>query len=65
MVICVICHFTRVMWPIGLVFKINIFITGRGKCFKNHKKRFTLFFIKIIPVLSFVFSENHASLLYS
>jgi len=48
------------MWPIELVFKINIFITGRGKCFKNRKKPFTLIFNKIIPVQSFVFSENMA-----
>ena len=46
MFICVICHFAQVMWPIELVFKINIFFTGRGKCFKNRKK--TFYFIIII-----------------
>ena len=28
MFICVICHVTRAMWPIELVFIINIYITG-------------------------------------
>ena len=39
------------MWLIELVFKINIFITGRGDGFKNGKKT-------CIPVPSFEFSEN-------
>jgi len=43
MFIYLICHFTRVMWPIELVFEINIFITGKWKWFKTDKKYVLLY----------------------
>ena len=45
---------------------IDLFITGRGKCFKSLKTTFYFNLKKIISALSFVFSEKwHVSLLYS
>jgi len=60
MFIYVICHFTQVMWPIELVFKLTSSLQEGVGVSQIIKKLFTLFFNKIRPVPSFVFSENTA-----
>ena len=56
MFICVICHFTRVMWPVELVFQINISITGRSVS-KSTNKCFSLI---CFTTSSCVFRESMA-----
>ena len=60
MFICVICHSHRSCGPLNLHLKLTSSLQEGGIVSKIVKKRFTLFFFKIIPVPSFVFSENMA-----